>query len=82
MYMDRLGISENPYRRLVGRLRFLSESGKDIDRKLFEMRNEVFIAYYEQLQPDVIRNEIEYCISEQAVKQELFHFLKILEKRG
>ena len=77
-----LNISRNPYARLKEKLTRAAECDISEENILFEIKNEIFIAYYEEIPlKDIISAIDDYIISE-SIMNVLKKHLKLLVEKG
>jgi hypothetical protein len=77
-----LNISRNPYARLKEKLTRAAECDISEENILFEIKNEIFIAYYEEIPlKDIISAIDDYIISE-SIRTVLKKHLKLLVEKG
>ena len=77
-----LHISKNPYLRVKEKLKRAAEHDISEEKDLFEIKNEVFIAYYEEIPlKDIVRAIDDHIISER-IRADLKKHLKIIVEKG
>ena len=77
-----LNISKNPYFRLKERLKRTTALSSGEGKDLFEIKNEVFIAYCEEIPPKEIVRAIDDQINSERIRNDLKKYLKKIVEKG
>ena len=77
-----LNISINPYSRLKEKLMSASECDCSEKKVLFEMENEIFIAYYEEIPLKEITAAIDDYVISEGLRAALKKHLKLIVEKG
>ncbi len=77
-----LNISKNPYLRLKERLKRTTERSSGEGKDLFEIKNEVFIAYCEEIPLKEIVRAIDDQINSERIRNDLKKYLKKIVEKG
>ncbi len=74
--------SKNPYVRLKERLKGITERGSGEGKDLFEIKNEVFIAYCEEVPLKEIVRAIDDQIRSEKIRADLKGYLRKIVEKG
>jgi hypothetical protein len=77
-----LNISRNPYARLKEKLARAAECDISEENVLFEIKNEIFIAYYEEIPLKDIISAIDDHIISESIRTVLKKHLKLIVEKG
>ncbi len=77
-----LNISVNPYSRLKEKLKSAAECDSSEKKVLFEMENEIFIAYYEEIPLKEITDAIDDYVISEGLRTALKNHLKLIVEKG
>jgi hypothetical protein len=77
-----LNISKDPFRRFKEKLKCVKEQESGGNKDLFEIKNEVFIAYCEEIPLKEIVEAIDNQINSEKVRNDLKKYLKKIVEKG
>ena len=77
-----LNISKDPFSRLIEKLKCVRNQDSRGNKDLFEIKNELFIAYCEEIPLKEIVRAIDDHIYSEKIKNDLEKYLEKIEEKG